>query len=359
MNFKAWLPLLAAPVIGVALGVALFRTSDAPASASPPPAGARPAGGAAWMGELLPGMGSGAAVSAARAEFEAALRLPLGNARSVALERSFTRWMLAAPAEASAHVASIPLEERRSIVSAALVALAQDGADLAAVIDALAAQDPALALDFIQRHPELDARGVLTSAILPGLIDKDITLAAGTVAAMKERAPVALIQQVAAAYGRHDPQRAYEWAGQMIERHADLPPSRVLDEVSGSLAARDPLAAVEFMERTGDAAVRKSLMSELAIRQGQDDLAGAWTWLGRYGADPAYAEVAQNLLYRWSYTQPQEVARILPTVRDAQVQATATAHLTQFWQRRDAAAYERWVASLPPGQLKTAALAAR
>jgi hypothetical protein len=100
-------------------------------------------------------------------------------------------------------------------------------------------------------------------------------------------------------------------------------------------------------------------MSELAIRKGQDNLGQAWNWLGQYGGDPAYAEAAQNLLYRWSYTQPQEVARILPSVGDAALQATATAHLTQLWMKKDPAAYQKWLASLPPGQLRAFALAAK
>lgn len=379
MKSSLWLPLAVAPLIGVLAGVGIYQTSQEPAGGTPAaPAPERKVADAGWfgmsVGDLVPGMGSGAATSSARASFEAALRLPAGEARTVALQDAFARWMVQAPAQASAHVGSIGQEERRSVVTAALAALArsapgsikqyaglldQDGADLAAVIAAIAERDPALALDWIARNPQLDAKGALTAAALPGLIHQDVALAARTVAAMQERAPVALIQQVASAYAHHDPARAYEWAAQMAGAREDLTPARVMDDISSSLAARDQQAAVEFMTRTDDPAIRQSLMSELAIRKGQDDLGQAWNWLGQYAGDPAYAEAAQNMLYRWSYTQPQEVARILPRVRDSGVQATATAHLTQFWMKKDPAAYQTWLASLPPGQLRESALASR
>lgn len=380
MNVRRWLPLAAASLIGILAGAGFYRASGQDAAA---PA-VRAAGAQGnprqdgWFGlsfgDLVPGMGSGTATSAARSAFETALRLPPGDARSAALQAAFSRWMVDAPAEASAHVASIPADDRRAVVTAALAALARaspaslkryaallgdGGADLVDVIAAIAERDPALALDWIGRHPQLDVKGVLTAAALPGLIERDVTLAARTVAGMKEDAPVALIQQVASAYARHDPARAYEWAAQVAGGRDDLTPARLMDDVSASLAARDQYAAEEFMERSGDPAIKTSLMSELAIRKGQDDLGQAWRWLGQHGGDPAYAEAAQNLLYRWSYTRPEEVARILPGVHDAGVQATATAHLTQFWMKKDPAAYEKWVASLPPGQLRVNALAAR
>lgn len=381
MKVKLWLPLAAAPVIGILAGVSLYRASE-PGGAAPAARAAEAQAGqhedSGWFGlsfgDLVPGMGSGAATSAARTAFEAALRLPPGEARTAALQAAFSRWMVDAPAEASAHVGSIPMEDRRAVVTAALAALARsapgsvsryagllgDGsADLAAVIAAIAERDPALALDWVRQHPHLDAKGVLTAAALPGLIERDVTLAARTVAGMGEHAPVALIQQVAAAYARHDPARAYEWAARMAGGRDDLTPARLTNDISASLAARDPIAAAEFMSRTDDPTIRTSLMSELAIRKGQDDLGEAWRWLGQHGGDPAHAEAAQNLLYRWSYTKPEEVARILPDVQDAAVQATATAHLTQFWMKKDPGAYERWVASLPPGQLRAYALAAR
>lgn len=383
MKLTPWLPLVAAPLIGIAFGVGLYRDTRpaggvaALAAAAPGTVQDAPAK-SGWfglsLGDLAPGSGSGPAISPARSAFEAALRLPAGEAKTLALQSAFSRWMVATPAEASAHVASIPAEARRTVVTAALAALArsapgsvgqiaamlgQDGSDLAAVVAAIAEHDPALALDWIGRHPQLDAKGALTAAALPGLIHKDVMLAARTVGALGQRAPVALIQQVAAAYAQHDPARAYAWAEQMAATRTDLTPARLMDDISSSLAARNQDAATEFMERTDDDAVRKSLMSELAIRKGQDDLGEAWTWLEQHSADPAHAQAAQNLLYRWSYTKPEQVAHIVQGMADDAVQATAAAHLTQFWQQKDPAAFQRWVATLPPGQLRERVLAAQ
>jgi hypothetical protein len=43
-------------------------------------------------------------------------------------------------------------------------------------------------------------------------------------------------------------------------------------------------------------------------------------------------------------------------VADAEVQSAAATHLSRFWQQRDPAGYQAWVASLPPGALKNSAM---
>ncbi|HEY8608458.1 MAG TPA: hypothetical protein VIM12_15185 [Noviherbaspirillum sp.] len=394
MKARLLMPFLLAPVIGVILGIQLFRQSEPqrqdlarpPSSAAPEgqPADRTTGTGSAWQSpfessfadvmSVMRSSGSGPASPELQAAFEAALQLPEGDARSQALQRAFSRWLLEAPTQAMAYISRIPDEDRRAVTAAALADLAQrlphsfaqysaslgqDGNGLAAVINAIADQHPAQALEWLRQHAELDTDGALTAAALPGLIRADVALAARTVADMQERAPLALVQQVAAAYARHDPAQAYAWASQMVSTQPDAVPSRLLDEVSSSLVASDQDAATQFMSRTADAGVRKSLMSEIAIRKGQDDLTAAWNWLNQYSSDPGYQEAAQNLLYRWSYTKPQEVAQILPAIGNPTLQSNAAAYLTQFWQQKDPSSYQGWVASLPPGQLRASALAAR
>jgi len=366
-------------------GVGALLLAGAAALLHRPPArddavsGAPPA--ATGQARTLPDPAPGAVVPdapgaapALQAAFAAVLREPPGTARADRLRAAFTRWLLAAPDDALAHAALIPAEDRRQVLAAALAALAQrrpdvferlagslpgDGIDLADAIGALAESDPGRALDWVRGHPALDRDGRLSAAMLPALVRANPAGAAAAVAALRERAAPALIQQVAAAYARSDPAQAYAWVRQVSAGRADVAPARLLEAVSASLAAADPDAAEQLMNRTPDADVRASLMNELAQRKGQDDLGAAWDWLGRHAADPQYADAAQNLLYRWSWTRPEAVAQLLPRVQDAAVQADAAVHLTQMWRRKDPAAYEAWLASLPAGPLRTAALGAR
>ena len=376
--------LVLALILGTLVGVKFFQVSEvdhtgarqagslgagAMPQAAPPHAGpGDDAGGSSFsFAGFMSAMRPGAASAQLQADFSAALRKPQGEA----LQRAFTRWLLAAPDDAMAHIASIPAEERKLVITTALAELAhkqpsafkrmmssQAAVHLGDVIGLIAEKNPALALTMLMQYKDQNAAGALTAAVLPALIRHDMALAAKTVAAMKERAPLALIQQVAAAYAQQNPALAYEWASHMVQHNANVTPSQLADQVSSSLAAGNPNAAVDFMDSTADPAIRRSLMSEIAIRKGQDDLAAAWQWLDQYSADPAFAEAAQNLLYRWSYTKPQEVAQLLPGVHNLSVQANAAAHLTRFWKQRDQAAYQSWIASLPPGQLRSLALAA-
>lgn len=397
MRSTVLIPFLLAPVIGVLIAVQLFERSEnsggtreesgaqarnkpsselvqAPAMQSD---GERSAGGFAFTDLMSIMRKGGAAVSAPElhAAFQAVLTQAPGEARTQALRTAFTKWVLETPAEALAHIDSIPGEDRRTIVATALAALARQhperfqryvneigqdsGAVLTATLSAISEKHPAEALAWIKQHPELDTKGELTAAVLPGLIHSGIALAAQTVASMNDRAPVSLIQQVAVSYAKQDPAQAYQWVGQVIKDRSDASPTQLLNDVSSSLAASYPAEAASYLNRASDPAVRKSLMNEIAIRKGQEDLGAAWNWLSQYGGDPNYSEAAQNLLYRWSYTKPQEVAQILTNVSNQEVQTVAVAHLSRFWQQRDQAAYQAWLASLPPGSLKTAALSAR
>jgi hypothetical protein len=307
------------------------------------------------------------------AAFAAALTEPASPQRIKVLQAAFTRWVLQAPIEALANIGRIPAEERQEVVAHALAMLAQSRPDqflnyangitdnyatyMAAAMGVLAESNPKLALSFIQRNQERgDAHGVVLGAILPHLIRDDLAFAADMVAAMKDRASVAHIQQVATAYAKQDPKQAYDWVHRILVNRTDIAPTQVLNDITGSVVASNPAEAVNYLNRMSDPAIRKSLLGEIAIQKGQEDLAAAWNWLHQYKSDAAYGETALNLLYRWSYSKPEEVAKILPKVADPQVQSTAAIHLARFWKQRDAAGYQAWIASLPPGPLKNSAL---
>lgn len=378
MKFARWLPFLLAPVIGGTIGWYLFQADHIPpampASQSAPSAART---GVPLLGELAYLFDGNAAAVAqapdAEVAFAAALGQPPGEGRAAVLQAAYTRWVLQAPAQALAAIERIPAEERQEVVAHALAMLAQQRPEhflnfangisdnytthMAAAMAMLAETNAPLALSLVQRNQERgDPHGVLIGALLPALIRSDLALAADTVAQMKDRATIAHLQQVAAAYARQDPRQAYDWVNRVLAHRTDIAPSQVLNDITGTLVAANPAEAANYLNRATDPVIRKSLLSEISIQKGQDDLASAWTWLNEYKTDVNYGETALNLLYRWSYSKPEEVAKILPTVADAQVQSAAATHLARFWQKKDPAGYQAWVASLPPGPLKDSAL---
>ena len=377
MKITIWLPFLLAPVIGGAIGWYLFDTAhEVPAQERNPVAAASPSMGARFS-ELANVFDSSAAVvdqaPDAQAAFTDALKQPAGPGRLPLLQAAYVRWVLQAPVQALAAIDRIPADERQEIVAQALAMLAQQRPEpfltyangitdqyttyMAAAMGLLAETNPQLALALVKRNQDRgDPHGVIIGALLPGLIRSDLALAAETVAQMKDQASVAHLQQVAAALARQDPKQAYDWVNRVLANRTDIAPAQVLNDITGSLVAGNPAEAVHYLARTTDPAIRKSLLSEISVQKGQEDLASAWTWLNEYKADAQYGETALNLLYRWSYSKPEEVAKILPMVADAQVQSAAATHLSRFWQKKDPAGYQAWVASLPPGALKNSAL---
>jgi hypothetical protein len=64
------------------------------------------------------------------------------------------------------------------------------------------------------------------------------------------------------------------------------------------------------------------LVRGIAMEKARDDLGAAWTWLQQHGgAAPESQAHAADLLYRWSYARPQEVARLLPALAPSPLQS--------------------------------------
>ncbi len=377
MQFKLWFPFLLAPVIGGVIGLQLFEASHDEPMVSKTRASAIKPGTVPLSGELANIFDRSAPAATqlpdTEAPFNAALTQPAGPARLAALQAAFVRWLLQTPAQALASINRIPIDERQEVVAHGLALLAQQRPDdflnyangmtdnystyMAAAMGVLAESHPRLALDLVQRNQgRADPHGVIIGAILPELIRNDLALAADTVAAMQDRASIAHLQQVAAAYAQHDPKQAYDWVRQVLANRTDIAPAQVLNDIAGSLVARNSADAAAYLNRTTDPVIRKSLLAEISIQKGQEDLAAAWTWLDQYRGDDQYGETALNLLYRWSYSKPEEVAKLLPKVADAQVQSVAATHLSRFWRQRDPSGHQAWIASLPPGAIKNSAL---
>ena len=399
INYKHVIPFLLAPLIGVPIGMQLFdRIEDTPAveakaagpriaKALPGPSGTvqanRDAGGSGGftfsdLMQVMRAGGSAMPAGESEAAFHAALRNmsqePASDERIRRLQAAYNRWVRDNPAQALSQLESIRAEERQEIVANALAMLAREQPDkfqayidsighdankvLAATLGAIADRAPKDALTWLQQNPGRDPQGELMAAVLPNLIREDLPLAAKTVSGMESQAPLALIQQVAVAYAQQDPAQAYAWVGSVLQ-HTDKPPSQVLNEVSASVVADDPARAASFLNRVSDPAVRESLMGELAMQKAQDDLPSAWNWLSQYRTDDGYTGSALNLLYRLSYAKPNEVAAVLPSITDGEIQMAAATHLARFWQQRDRAGYQSWVASLPAGAVRDAAMSAQ
>lgn len=399
INYKNVIPFLLAPLIGVPIGMQLFERAEngfpaetniaGPASVKASPgttstvqAGKDRSGASGFtFSDLMQVMrGGGTAMPAGELEaaFHTALRNmsqePATDERIRKLQAVYNRWVRDNPAQALSQLESIRAEERREIVANALAMLAREqpekfqayidglGHDantvLAATLGAIAEKAPQDALAWLQQNPGRDPQGELIAAVLPNLIRDDLPLAAKTVAGMESQAPLALIQQVAVAYAQQDPAQAYAWVGTVLQQ-TDKPPSQVLNEVSASVVASNPSQAANYLNRVTDPVIRGSLMGELAMQKAQDNLPAAWNWLSQYSTDDSYTGTALNLLYRWSYAKPGEVAAVLPSIADSEIQMAAATHLARFWQQRDRAGYQSWVASLPAGAVRDAAMSAQ
>ena len=296
--------------------------------------------------------------SAPEDAFSSALAQADGEWKSVQLTAAFTRLLTHSPAEALREIDRIPVDYREQVVSMALAQLAAQEPDrvldyiaaidvnyatyLGAVLGVIAQRDPRRAVEIAIQNSHRDPTGAVFSALIPVLVHVDIEMAAGVVSGM-DKAPATLVQQVASEYARTDPDRAYEWASAVARRHGRNSADEAVDALSMSLAMSNPEVAVDFLGRTQDATIRTSLIRAVSQQMGQQDLRSAWTWLSQYRTDASYDESARNLLYRWSYLKPAEVAELLSSIDDREIRSAVADELAAAWQRKDPSAYEAWL----------------
>jgi hypothetical protein len=385
-----WLPFLFAPVIGGAIGLYMFdianrepgldtngianlseRESDHQKEKAWHKRNTEPheSNLTGFMAAMQKEEMTQAAMEA-EAAFSAILSQPPGAARRERLKSTFTRWALEAPLYALAQMDRISTNERLEIVTAALVKLGTQKPDqflsyadalgdhyltyMGGALAVLVHRNPKQALRWANQDKARDPHGALMTAIMPGLIQHDLAAAIDTVSAMKERAPIALVQQVAVAYVKQDPRKANEWVVDLLKRRSDKSPLQALNETGAALASTNPEDAAMYVASIADPVARKNLIKEIANEKAREDLASAWHWLNQYQREPMYSEVTLNLLSRWSYSKPEEVAKILQTLSDQHLQTTAATILSRSWLQRDPHAYKQWLVSLPNGTLKTA-----
>lgn len=304
------------------------------------------------------------------AAFEASLREVQPERRQQLLRQAFERLLHDDARHAFAQMERIPLEERDAVVSASLARWAArqpasawrqlDQADMpteyrAAMLGALAELDPQQALEWLRRTDQDRPTPELHRAVVPALLNVDVSVAASAVADMREHAPVDLIQQVAAAYAARDPQQAYAWT-QALELRDEHSRRQALHAVTASFVASNPDAAAAYIDRTIDPKVKDSLLREVAAFKAQRSVREGWEWLARFRTEPTYRENARALLGQWSYAKPKEVAQVVQNIGDAEFQRAAAEQLAAVWRARDRAAFQSWATSLPPGDLRDAML---
>ena len=309
---------------------------------------------------------AGEAASTPQDAFASALAEADGEWKYSQLTAAFTRLLHQSPDEALHDVDRIPLEYRQQVVSAALAQLAAQDPDralgsiggitanygmyLGVVLGVIAERNPRYAVDIAVQNAHRDPTGEVFSSLFPALVHSNLDMAASVVGAM-EKPPLTLIQQVASGYARNDPERAYQWAVQVALRNGRNSVDEAVHTLSMSLAVRSPEAAMNFLGRTQDAMIRNSLIRAISQQMGQQDLRTAWTWLSQYRTEAAYNENARNLLYRWSYVKAEEVAELLPSIDDREMQSAVAEELATAWQRSDPNAYQAWRSSWAPGSV--------
>lgn len=356
MNMKTLVSAVGIFIVGAVVGRV---AGHAPSAPTPMPESVRPLAQTLFQAPDC-SRTSTEVFSSPQDAFSSALAHVDGEWKSAQLTSAFTRLLAHSPAEALREVERIPIDYREQVVSAALAQFAIQEPDralgyvegitanyatyLGVVLGVLAQRDPRRAVEIAVQNSDRDPGGDIFRSLIPVLVHSNLELAASVVSGMNKPA-LTLVQQVASEYARSDPERAYQWASEVARRHGRNSADDAVDALSVSLATSSPEAAMNILGRIQDEAIRSSLVRAISQQMGQRDLHSAWKWLSQFRSDASYRENARNLLYRWSYVKPEEVAELLASIEDREIRSAVADELATAWQRKDPDAYQAWLDS--------------
>jgi hypothetical protein len=231
---------------------------------------------------------------------------------------------------------------------------AQRSRAMAAALRTIAAQDPALAISYLEDIPagperaqtaveiaikmaetspetalewvaslsDRQARIMVMMNLSSRMAWEDVEAAAQLVDRVPQEARQHWIANVAEAYVEQDPAQAIQWVRQ-FESEASY--ESIVSQFASSLAMRDPEAAFELVEGATDGAQRDQMLVNILM-------SGA----------------AQQ--------SPETATRWVAKIADENSRAQAVANLASNWAQYDATAARKWVMSQPAGMVRDGGL---
>lgn len=280
------------------------------------------------------------------------------------------------------------------------------------IIQAMAAQDPAKALEWARNTLSQDEPGGYMQAIaVVATIDPLAALEelnnvpAGTeldnaktsvIAAIAQSDPylaISVLDQLDSGYSRHraagklvstwvqqNPQAAFEWSLANNERYG----GKLLQQIGGLVIRQDPVAAMQYLSQMDDATSSQwasQIVVALADTRSTEE---AMAFLEQYRNTPEYEKMQVSLISSISRRRPEDALRlaeqmpagqdrdrmytqlihvtartdisnaqsILDRIDGDDAKAEAASSLVNMWSHRDFASARQWVQNLPAGKTR-------
>jgi hypothetical protein len=222
-----------------------------------------------------------------------------------------------------------------------------------AVIDAIAARDPALAMSYLQKLP-------------PGMYRNRIAVEVGsTVAFNSPAAAISWLEsiddnrmriEVANNMGYNLAPRDVEMAVQLVDRVPKEARDQWVQAIAMSYANFDPAAGADWLARYRD--VPEHVLQTFAANVADSEEDVTLDLVERFTDDRQREVVLRGLLPKIAQQAPETAARLVDDISDLHARAEAASRVAGVWSQYDEPAARKWVLSMPWGDARDNGIAA-
>jgi DNA polymerase IIIc chi subunit len=231
---------------------------------------------------------------------------------------------------------------------------AQRSRAMAAALRTIAAQDPALAISYLEDIPAGPERAQTAVEIAFKMAETSPETALEWVASLSDRqARMMVIMNLSSRMAWED----VEAAAQLVDRVPQEARQHWIANVAEAYVEQDPAQAIQWVRQFESEATYESIVSQFASSLAMRDPEAAFELVEGATDGAQRDQMLVNILMSGAAQQsPETATRWVAKIADENSRAQAVANLTSHWAQYDATAARKWVLSQPAGMVRDGGL---
>jgi DNA polymerase IIIc chi subunit len=225
---------------------------------------------------------------------------------------------------------------------------------MAAALRTIAAQDPALAISYLEDIPAGPERAQTAVEIAIKMAETSPETALEWVASLSDRqARMMVIMNLSSRMAWED----VEAAAQLVDRVPQEARQHWIANVAEAYVEQDPAQAIQWVRQFESEATYESIVSQFASSLAMRDPEAAFELVEGATDGAQRDQMLVNILMSGAAQQsPETATRWVAKIADENSRAQAVANLTSHWAQYDATAARKWVLSQPAGMVRDGGL---
>jgi hypothetical protein len=231
---------------------------------------------------------------------------------------------------------------------------AQRSRAMAAALRTIAAQDPALAISYLEDIPAGPERAQTAVEIAIKMAETSPETALEWVASLSDRqARMMVIMNLSSRMAWED----VEAAAQLVDRVPQEARQHWIANVAEAYVEQDPAQAIQWVRQFESEATYESIVSQFASSLAMRDPEAAFELVEGATDGAQRDQMLVNILMSGAAQQsPETATRWVAKIADDNSRAQAVANLASHWAQYDATAARKWVLSQPAGMVRDGGL---